>query len=141
MGPRYSRRKTVFQAIWGPRMGEDLVLDGGTEEEKRCTKCRVGFHIPRSLTRSSFALTTSASSPILARLSLIVLIVVGLKIPIRLKSEMPACRATIFFTSSTVASAGTSMVAGSFRIGCFGAGDGNRACQQLIKLVAVASCY
>lgn len=65
----------------------------------------------------------SASWPTWARRSLKVLLVAGLKMPMRLWSEMPDWRATMALTSSIVASAGTSMVAGSFLIGCFGAGQ------------------
>ena len=74
-----------------------------------------------SLTRTSFSETIAEISEITALRSLTVFLVDGSYMPRRLKSPVPVARAMRILTSSIVELAGTSMEAGSFLIGCFGA--------------------
>lgn len=78
-------------------------------------------NVPRSLTNTWPAEITASSLLICALRFFKVFWVEGSKRPTRLKSLNPAWRAMRCLTSSTVASAGTSIDSGSFLIGCFGA--------------------
>lgn len=77
--------------------------------------------VPRSLTTSSPAETTPASSRSKALRFLRFCLVAGSKRPIRLKSPRPVSRAIRILASSTVASWGSSTEAGSFLMGFLGA--------------------
>jgi len=113
MGPKYSTTKTVRHASWGP--GGTCQSGLGWDYRQRAGD------VPRSLTISSPVERTPCSSRTSARRFLRIFLVEGSYRPMRLKSRMPDPRATATLASSTVASAGSSMLAGSFLMGCRGA--------------------